>query len=182
MITKPNLDSKVIIPFALALSVIALPSVAQGQASDSSDYMDNLKQCQTIVDDAARLSCFDSAVENVVAASVEGKVRLIDKEDVEETRRGLFGFSLPKLRLFGDEEEIDELETLLTVVKSVRIEGHNTLVLTVEEGAAVWRIPSANYRTLETKPGDTVEFKKASLGSYFIRINGRMGIKGRRVQ
>lgn len=151
-------------------------------AAKPPEYLDDLKQCQSIAEDIARLACYDSAVGRVVTATEEGKVRLIDKEDVEETRRGLFGFSLPKLKLFGDEEEGAELDILQTIVTKVNFEGRNTVLLTVEEGGAVWRIPGADYRTLQTKPGDAVEFKKASLGSYFIRINGRMGIKGRRVQ
>ena len=32
------------------------------------------------------------------------------------------------------------------------------------------------------KPGDSVEIEKASLGSYWVRFNGRNGVKGRRVQ
>jgi hypothetical protein len=35
---------------------------------------------------------------------------------------------------------------------------------------------------MRAKPGDKVEFKKAALGSYFIRINGAIGVKGRRIR
>lgn len=35
---------------------------------------------------------------------------------------------------------------------------------------------------LRLAAGDNVEFKKASLGFYFIRINSQMGVKGKRVE
>ena len=169
--------------FALAAAWILDASTLSAQdTARPPEYLDALKRCQTIAEDVARLACYDSAVGRVITATEEGKVRLIDKEDVEKARRGLFGFSLPKLKLFGDDAESAEPDVLQTIVTKVSFDGRNTVLLTVEEGGAVWRIPSADYPTLQTKPGDTVEFKKASLGSYFIRINGRLGIKGRRVQ
>lgn len=160
-------------------------SVAQAQSSTEvqPDYLDQLKKCQALVDDTSRLECYDKAVGQVVTASDEGEVRIIDKEDVEKTRKGLFGFSLPDLGLFkGKEGEDSEQDLLESVVKSVRVQGRNTVFLTIEEGNAVWRIPGADPKVLRTKPGDKVVLKKAALGSYWIRINGRNGVKGRRVQ
>lgn len=156
---------------------------AQNSPEAQPDYLEQLKNCQTLTDDTLRLECYDKAVGQVVTASDEGEVRIIDKEDVEKTRKGLFGFSLPDLGLFkGKDGEDSEQELLESVVKSVRVQGRNTVFLTIEEGNAVWRIPGADSKVLRTKPGDTVVLKKAALGSYWIRINGRNGVKGRRVQ
>jgi hypothetical protein len=46
----------------------------------------------------------------------------------------------------------------------------------------VWEINNAPARFRPIKAGDTVIFKEASLGFYFIRINGQMGVKGKRIQ
>ena len=96
---------------------------------------------------------------------------------------GLFGFSLPRIALFdgsdGEEAQIDLLQSTIT---DVAVRGRNTLYLTIADGNAVWRINSASRRALQAEVGDSVEFKKASLGSYFIRIDGRTGEKGIRVQ
>jgi len=122
-------------------------------------------------------------VGKVVAASDEGEVRIIDREDAKKTKRRLFGFSLPKLGLFGDDDDKDEeIELFQSTITNVSISGRNTVIITIEDGNAVWRIPSAKARTMRAKPGDKVEFKKAALGSYFIRINGRIGVKGRRIR
>ena len=171
----------------LAYSLFCFAALSFGTASVSAQdeksaegYVDNLKACQSIANDAERLSCYDSAVGRVVAATDQGEVQIVNKEDIRKTRRGLFGFSLPKIDLFGGDD--DEEDLLQSVITDVRIQGRNTVFLTIEEGNAVWRIPSADRRVMRTRPGDTVEFKKASLGSYFIRINGRNGVKGRRVE
>ena len=162
---------------AAALLLGALPANAQDSKEDS-EYIAGLKACQTIADDTERLSCYDNAVGTVVTAADEGTVRIVDKEQVKKTKRGLFGLNIGGL--FGDDEG-DELDLLETTVTAVSVSG-NTVIITVEEGDAVWRIKNAKSRIKRTKPGDTVVFKKASLGSYFVRINGKTGVRGSRIR
>ena len=56
-----------------------------------------------------RLACFDRAAGSLLAARDSGEVRVVDREEVQETRRGLFGFTLPKLGIFGagDDEQLE---------------------------------------------------------------------------
>lgn len=165
---------------AVVLALCATPALAQtDQADPSVDYLESLKSCQAIAEDAARLACFDSAVGGMVAASDAGDVQVIDREDVRETRRSLFGFSLPKISLFGDDEEEEELFT--TTVASVRYTSSRSARITTAEGA-VWEMNNIPRNRREFEPGDEIEFKEASLGFYFLRIGGQTGVKGKRVQ
>ncbi|MGB7408188.1 MAG: hypothetical protein WA908_06745 [Pontixanthobacter sp.] len=149
----------------------------------NSDYLAELRKCQIEPDDTARLLCYDNAVTPLVAATDRGEVRIVDEAVVEKTKRGLFGFSLPDISLFRDRDGKDEqLDLLQSTITSVSKRGRNVLYFTIAEGDAVWRISGASRQVMATEPGDTVEFKKASLGSYFIRINGRTGEKGRRIR
>jgi hypothetical protein len=158
----------------------ATPLAAQDNAAAAQpDYVENLKACQTLTDDMARLACFDSAVGAILAANDAGEVQVIDKEDVRETRRSLFGFSLPNIGLFGGDDEADEL--FETTIASVRYMRSNSARFTTAEGA-VWELNNIPSRLRTIKSGDTVVFKKASLGFFFVRINGQTGIKGRRVE
>ena len=162
-------------------AIMAAPLSAQDDASSAQpDYVENLKACQTLTDDMARLACFDSAVGAILAANEAGDVQVIDKEDVRETRRSLFGFSLPNIGLFGggDDEEETRFET---TIASVRYIGRNSARFTTSEGA-VWELNNIPARLRTIKAGDTVVFKKASLGYFFVRIAGQTGIKGRRVE
>lgn len=162
------------------LAIGAAPLAAQDDAPTAQpDYVENLKTCQTLTDDMARLACFDRAVGAILAANDAGDVQVIDKEDVRETRRSLFGFSLPNIGLFGGGDEADEL--FETTIASVRYTGRNSARFTTAEGA-VWELNNIPSRLRTIKDGDAVEFKKATMGYFFVRIAGQTGIKGRRVE
>lgn len=178
--SSPALGGKILVlPAIFALIAASAPAHAQNKPEDDA-YITSLKSCQPITDDAERLSCYDAAVGRVVAASDEGEVRIIDREDATNTKRRLFGFSVPKLGLFGEGDAEEDIEVLQSTITKVAFSGRNTVLLTIEDGA-VWRIQGAK-KALLAKPGDKVEFKEAALGSYFVRINGQNGEKGRRIE
>ncbi|MEQ8412703.1 MAG: hypothetical protein RIB52_14235 [Erythrobacter sp.] len=144
--------------------------------------MDSLKSCRRRVDDTERLACFDASVGALLAASEEGDVRLVDREDVRRTRRQLFGLSVPDVGILaGDEKDREATDTLTTRITSVRYRPRRRAEFTTAEGAR-WQIFKVPRRLADIEPGDEVEFKKASLGTYFIRINGQMGVKGKRIE
>ncbi|MCR2834849.1 hypothetical protein [Parerythrobacter lacustris] len=159
------------------------PAIGQDDAAapPAVNYLENLKQCQAIEADADRLACYDQAVGRVVTASEEGEVRLVDREDVQKTRRRLFGFTIPDLGIFGGDDEGDMamLESTVKRVVSIR---RDTIVFEIEEGS-IWQIDDAPPRVLRRlDSGTPVVFKKAALGSYFIRVDGQTGVKGKRIQ
>ncbi len=167
---------------AALIASSAVPLSAQdGPAEADTDYFEGLKACQVITDDAERLACFDAAVGTIVTASDEGEVQVVDREDVRQTRRSLFGFNLPDLNIFGSDGEEEEDELFTTTVERVRyLSGRKARVTTAE--GAVWEMKNIPRRLRRIEPGDTVEFKPAALGYFFLRINGQLGVKGRRVE
>lgn len=167
----------------VAAGIFQAPLKAQDTAEiANSDLVEDLRKCSAIADADQRLACFDTSVAAVVEASDSGEVQIVAKEEVEETRRGLFGFTLPKTGLFsGGGEDGGELTTLTSTITSARKVGRSTYVFKIAEGST-WRIASLPPRTREPRKGDAVELKKASLGTFFIRIAGNRGVKGRRVQ
>ncbi|WP_337660886.1 hypothetical protein [Erythrobacter sp. Alg231-14] len=168
---------------AAAMAMLAGPVQAQDAPGEDADYLEGLKACQQIAEDAQRLECFDSAVGSIVTASDEGEVQVVDRDDVRQTRRSLFGFNLPDLGIFGsdDDEEEEEEELFTTTVVSVRYLSSRKARFTTAEGA-VWEMKNIPRRLRRIQEGDTVEFNSAALGYFFIRINGQLGVKGRRIQ
>lgn len=170
------------ISFLLLATGVAFgsPAAAQQSNADRPDLLAGLQSCSAIEDPARRLACFDRAAASLLAARDSGEVRVVDREEVQETRRSLFGFTLPKLGIFGagDDEQLDELESTITGVSRV---GRNGYRIRIEEGST-WQIDSAPSRLRTPKPGDAIVLKKASLNSFFIRIAGQIGVKGRRVE
>lgn len=178
--------SSKIMALGLSLSVAALAFNAQAQdqsaPSPQGNYLDRLKECQAVENNDERLACYDQAVGRVVKATEEGEVRLLDSEDVKKTRRSLFGFNLPKIGIFGGGDDEDEKELLTSTITNVRYYENDAFIFRIEEGDAVWRVSDAPMRLARVKVGDTVEFERAALGSYWVRINGQNGVKGRRIQ
>ena len=56
----------------------------------------------------------------------------------------------------------------------------NGIEITTAEGA-VWLIPSPPRRLMTPRAGQSVEFRRGTLTSYFIRIDRQGGVKGRRI-
>ncbi len=170
---------------ALALG-LAMASPAQAQARDEgqaqSDHIASLKACQEIAEPSARLACFDSSVSVMVSANDAGELRLLGQEEMSQTRRRLFGFSLPRIGLFGGGKGDEEMETLESTITRVRYIRDDAFTFEIAEGGATWQVTNAPTRLRQVRVGNRVEFQRAALGSYFIRIDGQIGVKGKRIQ
>jgi hypothetical protein len=173
-------------PIALAALLLAASPLAAEDEQGESSYVAALRACQSKTDPAERLACYDTAVAAMVSASSEGEVRVVDREEVREARRKLFGFTLPDLGIFGgksdkeDPEQAEEFTTLVTTITGVRSTS-GTYVLITEEGAE-WQLDEVPARLMRPRVGESLEIKKGALSSYFLRIDGQKGVKGRRVR
>ncbi|PZO72361.1 MAG: hypothetical protein DI636_00945 [Pelagerythrobacter marensis] len=172
----------------MVMAMLTTPAAAQEPVTAAP--LDGISQCRSITAEAARLACFDREVTALEEAVRREDVRLVSRHDVERTRRGLFGFSLPRIGLFGggrdeDEDESDELaelETLTSTITEVRATGPDSWLFRIADGRALWQITNAPSRLRPPQAGQTVVFQRATLGSYFIRLNGQIGVKGKRVE
>ncbi|MBY0342600.1 MAG: hypothetical protein K2Q29_01970 [Sphingomonadales bacterium] len=169
---------------AAGLTLVGGAAVLAQQAGwpGSARLVDDLRACRGVAAVDARAACYDSHVGTLIGAVEAGDVRLVDREEVRKTRRQLFGLALPETELLkADEKEKAEESTELfeTTIASSRQTASNSWRITTAEGA-VWEINNPP-RKIAPAAGDKLTFKKASLGYYFIRINGQIGVKGRRV-
>lgn len=168
---------------AIALVAGATVMAQQTGILGSAALLDGLRGCRAIAGAAERAACYDSAAGALIGAVEAGDVRLVDREEVRKTRRQLFGLTLPETTLLKPDkrDEAEESSELFeTTIASGRQVGPATWRFTTAEGA-VWEINNPPRKIAPIMPGDKVVFKKASLGYYFIRINGQIGVKGRRV-
>jgi hypothetical protein len=79
------------------LSATALGlALAGGASAQSSDPIDDILICQQIVDEAARLACFDAAASRLSGERENGLVAIY-RQDVEAVERDSFGFDLPSM-------------------------------------------------------------------------------------
>ena len=168
---------------AVALALIAGPVAAAKPVVPRAPHLGAIEACRAIAADPARLACFDRESAALLAATKSGQLSVIDRADMRAARRSLFGFSLPRLPFFsGDksaEDSVDELESTIRSVQQLR-GGHYRLVLADDN--AVWETTESPMRLRPPRSGDKIVIKKASLGSYFLRIAGQIGVKGYRVR
>ena len=170
---------RVIVSLA-ALGLAASAATAAKAPAPISPYVNALGQCAGIADSAQRLACYDRAAPALVAASRSGEVNVVDRGQLREARRSLFGFSMPKLPFFsGDQSAADTPDQIETTITSVRDLGYGKFRIGIAEGDAAWQTTEESFRT--PKAGQKIIIRRGPMGSYFLRINGNAGVKGMRV-
>lgn len=169
------------------LNGVAVALMAAGAQPAQSDArpaaVSALLQCRTITDDMARLRCFDAAAAQYEAAAARGELLVVDRRQVRQTRRRLFGLPLPDINLFGADERSEDrprsVEGEITRVSYDRNRGG--WVLTLKDGA-VWTQTDNVTLAVEPRAGQSVVINRAALGSYMMRVNKQPGIRVRRVR
>lgn len=136
--------------------------------------------CKSIEDASARLACYDAKVSALDMAAANGDIILTDKAAIKEARRGLFGFTLPKIKIFGgdnDEEDIKEIEG---IAESTSLSSAGKWLVVLQDGA---RWQQIDNQTINRKPGPEykVRIRKAAMGSFFVNIDGAPAIRMKRV-
>lgn len=161
----------------------AVPAAAKDKAPPPPPqaYKD-MVACKAIPDPAARLACFDAQVGKLEQATAAGEVVVTDRAAVRETRKGLFGFKLPSLGLFGgDDDDKDEIKEILGTVAAARTFGYGSWRITLEDGS-VWEQTDSERLVFDPRKGDKVKIYKAALGTYRMNIDGQRAIRVRRVE
>ena len=141
--------------------------------------LNELGACRAIAADAERLRCFDRTAAAVVDAEQKKDIVVLDKAEVRKTKRSLFGFSLPSIKLFGDGKDDDALKQVVgTMLNSVSLPGG--LIRFELEGGGVWE--STEGAMVMPRKGDVVTIKAGALGSYVATAPGRRSLRVRRVR
>lgn len=141
---------------------------------------EELVNCRTIADPAARLACYDSKVAAIDEAEKKDELVLADKASMKEARKGLFGFSVPKLKIFGNDGKQDEDFELVAKIASASMANYGKWTIILDDGARWTQIDTTVLRK-NPKPGMEVKIRAAAMGSYFANIDGQRAIRMRRV-
>jgi hypothetical protein len=160
---------------------IAAPATAQDATEQSSVIADQLLNCRSITEAQARLACFDANAATFAAAREANQIVVLDREEVRQAKRSLFGFSLPRIRLFGGDEsnepEVREIESTLASVQSA---GGNRWALTLADNSR-WQTTDASS-TFFPRNGQDVKIEAGILGSYSAKIGSGRAVKVKRIQ
>jgi len=169
--------SLVLVPVLVALVPAAAGAKDKSPAPPAE--IEAVFACRAKTDAAERLACFDAASAALDAAINTGEVRAASKQDVADTRRKLFGLTLPKIGLFGSDDDAEEISEFTGTIESVR-SGKNGYILTLDDGS-VWTQTDGQF-IRPPKPGKSVTIKKAALGSFMGTVEGSIGVRMKRLQ
>jgi hypothetical protein len=166
-----------------AAALILAPGAA-AMATDANpprpELFDKLVACRAISEADKRLSCYDTQVTALDAAEKKQDLVVMDRAQVKETRRSLFGFVLPKLTLGGKKlDDADEISEIETTILSARRSGYDWVLL-MSDNNGTWQTSDPLTRTLP-KAGVHVRIRKAAIGSFLARIGDNQGIRLRRI-
>lgn len=170
------------IQLPLALLVLgALPAAALAAPAAGPTALDAVTACRAIPEAEARLACYDKAAGALVAADAAGDIVVLDRQKVESVKREAFGFNLPKLDLFGGKgEKAEALDRVEGVAKQTWQNGTGGWTIVLEDGAK-WDQVGRDPVRRAPKPGSKIAIRKASMGSFFLNIDGQTAIRARRV-
>lgn len=170
-----------IIVFAFSSIVIASSASAQDEPGRNPEVMQRLFDCREIVSAEKRLACFDAEVALVQEATVSQDLLMADREQVRGERRGLFGLTLPKIRVFGDENDDERIDELNAVISSFSRTSQGRAVI-VLEGGAQWTQTDSVPIFGTVGAGDEIVIKSAALGSYIAKIGNKRAFKVERLR
>lgn len=175
----------------LAACTIVLAAVAgssPGAAKDrdkvaqGSPLVTAIDRCRQVAEPMQRLACYDNATGALVKATTSGEVSVVDRTEVRRVRRSLFGFTMPRLPFFSGDTTAGEMQNQLdSTITSVRALNNGYYRLVIADNAAVWEITDSSVSFDPPRAGQKITILRGPLGSYFLRINGQVGVRGRRV-
>lgn len=167
---------------AVAIFAVAAPGPAGAKDAPKSPLIAALGACRAMTDAAQRLACFDRTSSVLIKATDSGEVSVVDRGQMRQARRSLFGFSMPRLPFFdGDRSAADDKPELDSTVTWVRAIGNGRYQLRIADGNAMWETLETSIAMDEPRRGQKIVIKRGPLGSYILRLEGQRGVKGRRI-
>jgi hypothetical protein len=98
---------------------------------------------------------------------------VIDRATIRATKRGLFGINLPRLNMFGgnDDVEVDQIESTISRVSTPR----DGLTLFVLVDGSRWKQTDGDFTF--PRQGQSIIVRKASLGGFIAKVNNGSPIR-----
>lgn len=165
---------------AVAASLGGSASQAQPKGESRSAMLQKLVDCRKLTDESQRLACYDQATVALDQAEAKGDIVVVDREQARTVRRQTFGFSMPSMALFERGVAPEEMDNITGVAKRA-YQADGKWVIELEDGA-VWQQTDSEVVGRRPRAGSKVEIRKASLGSYFMNLDGQRAVRAKRVQ
>jgi len=173
------------IPFLMVAAAAAFAAPHPKPAIEpGSKLITAVQACQQIKEDTARLACYDRSVSALASANARGDVAVVDREQMREARKSLFGFAIPKLPFFSGSKDKDvqqEPKQITSTLVSFRSLGNGYVRLTISEPESTWE-STEPADVFEAQSGDKVKIEHGAIGSYWVEIGSNRAFHAHRVR
>lgn len=162
-----------------ALALAAFAASATSWARDKDDaatapppVYQAVLDCQKLADANLRLACFDKNVGDMASATAKKDLVIVDRESIRATKRGLFGISLPRIKMFGgnDDVEVNQIESTITGTAS-----RNGFSIFALADGTKWEQTDGRYTY--PKAGQPIVVKRGVMGGFMAKVNGQAEIR-----
>lgn len=171
---------RMFLPLLLSMSAAATGAAADTPRTTASQ-ISALTACRAITDAQARLACYDSAATSLEQAIASRELTVLNKSDVRQTRKSLFGFSFPKIPFLGGGGDDDaESKEITAKIASLRSSGYGKWQFRLDDGA-LWETTEPMDDGVSPAAGENVTIRRGALTNYFIHFPGIRPVRGRRV-
>lgn len=165
---------------------VAAPTSAKSKGDKKgatpSPLVTAIDRCRQMTDPTQRLACYDSAANALVTATNTGAVAIVDQNEIRQARHSLFGFTLPKIPFFSGDDTADEAQRQLdSTITSVQALNNGYYRIVIADNNAVWETNESSISFDAPRKGQKITIVRGALGNYFLRINGQLGVRGRRI-
>jgi hypothetical protein len=116
----------------------------------------------------------------IAGAREQRQIVVLDREGVRQAKRSVFGFSLPRIKLFGGGDDEPEVSEITDDIASARDIGHGKWLLRLKDGT-VWQTTEAQLG-FDAKAGEQIRIQSGALGSYRASVNKGRVVRVKRVQ
>jgi len=165
---------------ATLLAAASMASAKKAEEGPPPPQVSALLACRGITDSAERLACFDKASATIGEAVAKRDLVVFDRESVRKTKRGLFGFGIPNLGIFSDEDDSVEIKQIEGEVVSTAFNADGGYIFRLADGSR-WTQMDGKPIALPPRSGDKVVVKRGALGSYTLSVARQPGVKVRRI-
>lgn len=168
--------SGIVLAAGAALLVLGSPALAAEGIPGRAAQLQAVVDCRKVTDPNERLACYDAATATLDAAEKAGEVVVVDRAQVREARKAAFGFDFRMPAFMTAGEKPEEIDRITATVASVRRTADGKWVIVLTDGA-VWRQIDTKRLSDDPRQGSTVEIRTATMGSYFMKVDGQRQIR-----
>jgi len=165
-------------PLMIAMLIAGAQPAPNQAAQQRPQPLAALMSCRAVRGGQERLACVDAALAALEKAEVEGAFLGIDPRLLRREQRELFGLSNIRLppAINTAQEEVQEISSTVARLRDL---GFGLWVVELAQGGT-WRMKEQSRHIPSV--GDPVKIERGALGSFFMSIAGKRGIRSERIR